>query len=107
MVVAAFAAMSLSGYLSPHAQLWLLGVGAVGFDLGVQASLIAHQTIIYSLEPAARSRLNAVLITSMFIGMAAGSALGSVLLAQFGWIGVTLLAMVAGMAAWWVRVAKR
>jgi hypothetical protein len=65
----------------PHAQLWLLALATVGFDLGVQASLIAHQTIVYGIEPGARSRLNAVLMTSMFIGMAAGSALGAQALA--------------------------
>ena len=46
------------------------------FDLGVQATLIAHQAQVYGLEPEASSRLNAVLFTGMFIGMSAGAALG-------------------------------
>lgn len=101
-----FAALSLAPLLSPHAQLWLLGIGAIGFDLGVQASLIAHQTIVYSIEPGARSRLNAVLFVGMFIGMAGGAALGSLLLAQWGWVAVTGMATVAALGALAVRFWK-
>ncbi|MBS1161880.1 MAG: major facilitator superfamily 1 [Proteobacteria bacterium] len=101
-----FAALSLAPLLSPNAQLWLLGIGAIGFDLGVQASLIAHQTIVYSIEPGARSRLNAVLFVGMFIGMASGAALGSLLLAQWGWVAVTGMATVAALGALAVRFWK-
>jgi len=103
LVMASFAALSLAPLLSPHAQLWLLAGGAIGFDLGVQASLIAHQTIVYGIEPAARSRLNAVLFVGVFIGMALGATLGSLLLAQWGWIAVTALATATGLAALVVR----
>ncbi|HEY3433755.1 MAG TPA: MFS transporter [Rhodocyclaceae bacterium] len=101
-----FGMLCLAPFLSPSAQLWLLGIGAVGFDLGVQASLIAHQTIVYSIEPGARSRLNAVLFVGMFIGMASGAALGSLLLAQWGWVAVTGMAAVVSLAALAVRFWK-
>jgi hypothetical protein len=65
----------------------LLVLATIGFDFGVQATLVAHQTLVYSLEPAARSRLNAVLFTGMFIGMARRCGLGSLALAQWGWLG--------------------
>ncbi len=99
LVTGAFVAMAIG-----PGQLWLVAVGAVVFDLGVQATLIAHQTIIYSLEPAARSRLNAVLFVGMFIGMASGSWLGSLVLAQFGWQGVCVMASLAGLAGLGVRM---
>jgi len=99
-----FAAMALAPWMTPAAQLCLLVAAAIGFDLGVQAALIAHQTLVYSIDPGARSRLNAVLMTGMFIGMAAGAALGSLLLAQWGWMGVTLLAVAASLAALAVRM---
>jgi len=83
--------------------LWLLGLGAIVFDLGVQASLIAHQTIVYGIDPGARSRLNAVLFVGMFIGMAAGATLGSTVLAHGGWLAVTTLATVFSLAALAVR----
>lgn len=102
-----FAAMLLSPWIPPQGRLLLLVVAAIGFDLGIQASLIAHQTIIYGLDAAARSRLNAVLMVGMFIGMAAGAALGSQALARFGWLGVTVLATTAATAALAVRLSHR
>jgi MFS family permease len=91
--------------LLPGEASWLLVAATIGFDFGVQATLVAHQTLVYSLEPAARSRLNAVLFTGMFIGMAAGAALGSLVLAQWGWMGVVALATVAAGASLAVRAA--
>jgi predicted MFS family arabinose efflux permease len=78
---------------------------AIGFDLGVQVALVAHQTIVYGIDPGARSRLNAVLFVCMFTGMAAGAALGSLALARFGWFGVAALATAAAVAALAVRLA--
>jgi len=101
-----FAILCLAPLLSPVAQLWLLAIGTVGFDLGVQTSLIAHQTIVYGIDPGARSRLNAVLFVGMFIGMAAGASLGSALLAQWGWIAVTGMATLFASAAFAVRLFK-
>ncbi|EJE54237.1 arabinose efflux permease family protein [Acidovorax sp. CF316] len=99
-----FAAMALAPWMGPTAQLCLLVVCAIGFDLGVQAALIAHQTLVYGIDPGARSRLNAVLMAGMFTGMATGAALGSLLLAQWGWMGVALLATAASLAALAVRL---
>ncbi len=98
-----FLGMALALLLPPPLQLAAIAAGAVGFDLGVQSSLVAHQTIVYGIDPGARSRLNALLFTGMFIGMAAGAALGSLLLAHGGWIGVMVLALAASAAALAVR----
>ncbi|CAN0625873.1 Major facilitator superfamily MFS_1 [Burkholderia multivorans] len=102
-----FAAMALGLFMSPHAQLGLVAVSTVGFDLGVQATLIAHQTIVYGIDPASRSRLNAVLFVGMFIGMAAGAAIGSALLAQWGWIAVIALAVSTSLTALAVRLRRK
>jgi predicted MFS family arabinose efflux permease len=99
LVVASFIAFAIA----PQ-NLWLLVAGTMVFDLGVQAALIAHQSIIYSLEPAARSRLTALLIGAMFIGMASGSALGSMILTYAGWRGLSMFAAAAALAALLVRV---
>jgi predicted MFS family arabinose efflux permease len=104
LALLSFAAMACFPWLAPQARLGLLAASAVGFDLGVQASLIAHQTIVFGLEPAARSRLNAVLFVCIFAGMAAGSALGSWALASHGWMGVTALAATAAAGALLVRL---
>lgn len=73
----------------------MIALSAVGFDLGIQATLVAHQTIIYAINPAARSRLNAIMFTLVFIGMAGGAALGSKILEAAGWPGVVTLATLA------------
>lgn len=101
-----FGAMSFAPLLSPHAQLWLIAASVVGFDLGVQVTLVAHQTIVYSIEPAARSRLNAVLFVGMFIGMATGAGLSSLLLAQWGWMAVTALATATSVGALLLRLGS-
>ncbi|CAB3677283.1 MFS transporter [Trinickia soli] len=102
-----FGAMAFGLTMTPHAQLVLLAVATVGFDLGVQATLIAHQTIVYGIDPASRSRLNAVLFVGMFIGMAAGAGLGSLALAQWGWAGVIAMNVTTSLAALAVRVWPR
>jgi predicted MFS family arabinose efflux permease len=84
-------------------SLAVLIAGTVVFDLGVQACLISHQTIVYALDPAARSRLNAVLVSSMFLGMSLGAALASQVLSHYGWPGVMTLGAVAAALAFLVR----
>ncbi|MBP6902570.1 MAG: MFS transporter [Burkholderiaceae bacterium] len=105
LALASFAAMGLMPWLPLPAQLGLLALAAVGFDLGVQATLVAHQTLVYGLDPAARSRLNALLFVGMFSGMASGAALGSALFAALGWPGVVGLATLASLAA--LQVLRR
>jgi predicted MFS family arabinose efflux permease len=102
-----FAAMLFMPLLPAQGQLVLLALATVGFDLGVQASLISHQTIVYGIAPEARSRLNAVLMTCMFIGMSLGGLLGAQVLASWGWTGVVVLATVAAIGALVVRLKAR
>lgn len=103
LAAVSFALMAAVPLLPTHAALGLIAVSAIGFDLGIQMSLIAHQSLVYSLDPAARSRLNAILMVSIFIGMAVGGALGSVALAQYGWLSVVVLTTVASLGALLLR----
>ncbi len=104
LVTLSFALMFLLPALPPHGQLILIALSAVGFDLGLQSSLVAHQNLVYSLEPQARGRLNALLFTGVFIGMAVGSALGSKLYSVASWQGVVVLATVSGFIALMIRL---
>ena len=99
LVIASFLAMMLA-----PGSLIVLIAATIVFDLGVQACLISHQTIIYGLNPAARSRLNAVLVSSMFFGMSAGAALASRALARYGFPGVAALSALAAASALAVRL---
>ncbi|MEL4016109.1 MFS transporter [Dryocola clanedunensis] len=107
LVVASFALMFVMPLLPLPAQLAVIVISAIGFDLGIQASLVAHQTIIYALNPAARSRLNAIMFTVVFIGMAAGASLGSLALASFGWTGMVALATAAAAGGLLIRLTTR
>ncbi len=107
IVVASFALMFVMPLLPVSAQLTVIVISAIGFDLGIQASLVAHQTIIYAINPAARSRLNAIMFTVVFIGMAAGAALGSKALENFGWSGMVALATLAAGGGLAIRLLTK
>ena len=62
-----------------------LVVGVVLLDFGVQRALNSNQHIIYSLHPAARSRINTVFVTGRFLGGALGSAGASFAWSHGGW----------------------
>ncbi|MFT4020020.1 MAG: MFS transporter [Acinetobacter sp.] len=104
LVMLSFMLMFLLPLLSMKMQLVLIAISAIGFDLGLQASLVAHQTLVYSLEPEARGRINGILFTIVFIGMASGSWLGSQVFALQGWNAVILLASVAGLISLLLRI---
>ncbi len=104
LAAVSFAGMLFSPLLAPHARLWMIAASALGFDLGVQVTLVAHQTIVYGIEPGARSRLNAVLFVGMFAGMSTGAALGSFMLGHWGWLAVTALSTATALGALAVRL---
>lgn len=104
LVTISFALMFFLPLLPIQGQLALIALSAIGFDLGLQSSLVAHQNLVYSLEPQARGRLNALLFTVVFIGMALGSAIGSKLYAMAGWPAVVTLAVITGAIALLIRL---
>lgn len=104
LVTVSFALMFLLPALPVQGQWLLIVLSAVGFDLGLQSSLVAHQNLVYGLEPQARGRLNALLFTMVFIGMALGSVLGSQVYAQADWEGVVTLATFSGAIALVIRL---
>ncbi|HHR3292464.1 TPA: MFS transporter [Klebsiella oxytoca] len=106
LVTVSFALMFLLPALPPYGQLILIAISAVGFDLGLQSSLVAHQNLVYGLEPQARGRLNALLFTGVFIGMSLGSVLGSKLYVIAGWSGVVTLAVITGAIALGIRLIE-
>ncbi|ACP23037.1 predicted transporter protein (plasmid) [Sinorhizobium fredii NGR234] len=66
-------------------------IGVVVLDVGIQVALISNQHIIYALDAQARSRINTIFMTSMFLGGTAGSALAVAVWSFGAWSGVSLL----------------
>lgn len=71
-------------------------VGMVVVDLALNLVHVTNQSIVYALDPDARSRINSVYMTVYFAGAASGSALGAVAWSFGGWTAVCMLG--AGLA---------
>jgi len=96
---AAVTLTSFAAMAALHRSLVVLVLGTIAFDLGIQSCLIANQTIVYAQDPAARSRLNALLVGSMFFGMSTGAFGGSQVFARFGFAGVCATCVVVAFVA--------
>jgi hypothetical protein len=70
----------------------------------MQLGMISHQTIVQSLDDSARSRINALFISGIFLFFAVGSISASALFEVAGWRGVTGLCLCscvgAGVVHW-------
>lgn len=75
-------------------------VGVILLDVGVQATHISNQSMVFSLVPEARSRLNTVYMTAYFTGGSVGSLAGGLAWTRGGWPGVCLLGLAFAAAAW-------
>ncbi|MFM0478693.1 MFS transporter [Paraburkholderia strydomiana] len=70
-----------------HPAWGVFGLVATGIilDFAVQINMVLGQREIYALHAASRNRLNALYMTSIFVGGASGSALASPLYQHGGW----------------------
>ena len=72
---------------------------AVLLDFAVQLNMVLGQREVYAIDPHSRARLNAVYMTSIFVGGALGSLVASPLYELVGWsLSATLIAAVPGVA---------
>lgn len=81
----------LIGLSQPGLTVIGLAITGVLLDFAVQLNMVLGQRAVYALDPASRGRLNALYMTSIFMGGAIGSALASTLYEQQGWHGVVVL----------------
>jgi len=83
---------------SSHSIIGLI-IGVVLMDMGVQATHISNQTIVFSLRPEARNRLNTVYMVSYFIGGASGTFLASQAWNIYKWNGVVAIGLILSVLA--------
>lgn len=76
---------------SPLARVLGLVLCAVLLDFAVQLNMVLGQREVYALEQNSRARLNALYMTSIFVGGATGSAIASPIYENFGWQGAALI----------------
>lgn len=98
--------LSWAAIAAGKTSLTALIIGIAALDLGIQGAQITSQSIIYGLDPAARSRLTTAYMTAVFASAAASSALASAIYDSGGWDAVATLggALAAvGVAVWVVE----
>jgi predicted MFS family arabinose efflux permease len=86
LIALAGAALSfLPTLIHPAFGVFGLAVTAVVLDLCMQMSMVIGQREVYALDAKARSRLNSIYMTAIFIGGAVGAAVASALYDHGGW----------------------
>ena len=82
-----------------HATVWILGLGIVLLDTGVQGMQITNQSIIYALAPGMRSRINSIYMVCFFSGASLGSLASGFAYSHDGWTGTCLLGLLIGASS--------
>ncbi|CAH0307334.1 hypothetical protein SRABI06_04794 [Pseudomonas brassicacearum] len=87
-----FASLSfLPAFIHPLYSVIGLAVTGVVLDFCVQMNLVLGQRTIYALDARSRSRLNALYMTSIFVGGAFGSSIASAVYEHGGWLWVVIV----------------
>ena len=97
VVAAVLVTGSFGVLLLGHATVWLLGLGIILLDAGVQGMQITNQSIIYSLAPDMRSRINSIYMVCFFVGASLGSLGAGYTYSHDGWTGTCLLGLGIGV----------
>ncbi|MDD1965844.1 MFS transporter [Pseudomonas putida] len=86
-----FAALSfLPSLVQPSYAVIGMAVTGIVLDFCVQMNMVLGQRSVYALDAKSRSRLNALYMTSIFIGGAAGSVIASALYDHGGWTWIVI-----------------
>ncbi len=90
-------------------SLWLLALGVLVLDIALQALHVTNQTMIFSVNPQAHSRLVGGYMMFYAVGSGLGSIASTVVYAQAGWLGVCVLGAgisVVALVFWVVTVPR-
>jgi predicted MFS family arabinose efflux permease len=82
-------------------------IGVIIMDMGVQATHISNQAIIFSLNPGARNRINTIYMVSYFVGGALGTFLATRIWDTYNWTGVCTISIILSAIALIVHLSTR
>ncbi len=74
-------------------------IGVILLDMGVQATHISNQAIIFTLHPNARNRINTIYMVTYFVGGAIGAFIASQVYNSNQWQGVCVLGIILSAIA--------
>jgi predicted MFS family arabinose efflux permease len=100
LIILAYVVFGFSGQSIPG-----LVLGVVLIDIGIQATHISNQTLVFSLNPQARNRLNTVYMVIYFLGGATGTFLATQAWKQWQWPGVVAVGLVSATLSLGVHLA--
>ena len=109
LVIRLGAALTIAAWLlfGDWSSLMGLITGVIILDFGVQGALVSNQHVIFALQPEARSRINTIFMTGMFLGGSAGAAAAMAASHAGDWIAVCALGLLFGALALWREIAGR
>jgi len=93
-------------YFSGHSFIGLI-IGVIVMDMGVQATHISNQSLIFALRPEARNRINTIYMVAYFIGGGFGTYLAAQAWAHYKWTGVCVLGIAISVIAMAVHMLSR
>jgi predicted MFS family arabinose efflux permease len=96
-VVFGFSAHSIAGLI----------LGVVLLDMGVQATHISNQAIIFATNSGARNRINTIYMVTYFIGGAAGTYVATQVWNLYQWNGVCIIGIVVSTIALGMHLFNR
>ncbi|PTQ95677.1 putative MFS family arabinose efflux permease [Mucilaginibacter yixingensis] len=99
--------VSFGVFMASGSSLIGLAIGVLVMDVGVQATHISNQAIIFALNPLARNRINTVYMVSYFIGGSSGTLLASLVWDKFQWNGVCTVGIVLSAIVLIVHLSSR
>ncbi|WP_374949833.1 MFS transporter [Mucilaginibacter sp.] len=96
-VIFLFSAHSIAGLI----------IGVIVMDMGVQATHISNQAIIFSLDASARNRINTIYMVSYFVGGALGTFMASRIWDTYQWTGVCAIGIILSAIALIIHLITR
>lgn len=102
LIIISFVVFIFSG----HSIIGLI-IGVIVLDMGVQATHISNQSLIFALHPGARNRINTVYMVTYFVGGGIGTFLASVAWDYYKWTGVCVVGLVLSSIAIIVHLSSQ